>query len=216
MTSSRLYLWIAAAILIAASHAPAEADVTKGAFTFGSASNCASSGKMPSDICGYAQLNAEAEFEEKAPRYPSRSLCEQAFGGGACSLGFRGAEGWAGKKNGIYFSPRQQGFRVTIKSDHDVTVVPLGAPGLSFSPRSALHRDASVNPRAPREQTSARPFGAQGGAPVFGVATPEGGSAGPLPPRPPVDPNFDCASYLEPDDKGDPRTGCVLAPPGRR
>jgi hypothetical protein len=203
----------AAALIMATTLEPSFADMAKGSYTFSSSNNCASSGKMPTDICGFAHANAEAEFEEKAPRYPTRSLCEQVFGAGACSLGFRGADGWAGKKKAIYFSPRQQGFRMTINSDHGITVVPLGAPGLHFSRRSALHQDASINPRALREQ--ATPQGGQTNNAVFGAAIPEG-AGGPLPPRPPIDPNFDCSAYLEPDDKGDPRTGCVLAPPNRR
>ena len=215
MTFSRRNLQISLAIVAVVfplAWTDAGADTARGAFSFSSASNCAASGKLPAELCATAEANAAAEFEEKAPRFPSRALCERIFGG--CALGFRGADGWAGKKNAVYFSPRQNGFRITVKSDHDTTVVPLGQ-GLNFSPRSALRRDASINPRAGRAQTGAG-FSAGAGQPGgFGVPTAEGGG-GPLPPRPPVDPNFDCAAVLEPSDKGDASTGCVLAPANRR
>ena len=192
----------------------ARGEIARGSMTFASERQCASSGKIPSDICAYAEANSAAEFDEKAPRFPSRALCERAYGGGACSIGFRGAAGWAGRKQGVYFSPRRQGFRVTAHSERDVTVTPLAA-GLSFSSRSALRRDTSINPRAARER-SAAPVGLGGPQPPgdFGAPTAEG-AKGVLPPRPPVDPNFDCAAVLEPSDQ-DPSTGCVLAPVRKR
>lgn len=191
---------------------PARAEMTHGAFSYSSAQNCVAAGKIPAEICAFADQNSAAEFEEKAPRFPTRAVCEKSFGG--CQLGFRGADGWAGRKGGVYFSPRRQGFRLIIKSEHDATVVPT-SPGLSFAPRSALRRDASINPRTAREQTGATPPAGAGQAGAFGVPTAEG-PRGTIPPRPPVDPNFDCAAVLEPGDKGDPSTGCVLAPANRR
>lgn len=195
------------ALIMPPAFSPALADVSKGSFTYSSARNCVSSGRLPAEICGFAEKNAAAEFEEKAPRFPQRGVCEQAYGVGGCSLGFRGADGWAGKKNAVYFSPRQQGLRITVKSEREATVVPL-ATGLNFSARSALRKDASINPRMTRERTSAD---LHGGSPAasFGVSAPDG-PIGPLPPPPPVDPNFDCAAFLEPTDKGDPNTGCAV------
>lgn len=198
----------AAAILLLATAHGARAEMTRGVSTFASQSQCASSGKFPSDICAMADANAAAEFDEKAPRFTARADCERVYG--ACSIGFRGADGWAGRRGGLYFTPQRRGFRLTVRSESDATVTPI-APGLSFSQRSALRRDASINPRARREGVSA---GVNGTA-AFGVAVPEG-AKGSLPPAPPIDPNFNCASVLEPGDKGDPNTGCVLAPAGRR
>lgn len=186
--------------------------MTRGATIYFSAQNCVSAGRLPAEICNFADANSAAEFEEKAPRFLSRDACERIHR--ACSLGFRGADGWSGRKNAIFFTPRRQGFRITVKSDRDVTVVPTNS-GFVFSPRSALRRDASINPRAGRESPRAGAPGGTAQTAPFGVPTADG-IKGPLPPRPPADPNFDCASVLEPDDKGDPRTGCVLAPPGRR
>jgi len=166
-----------------------------GNFTYSDARKCVAEGRLPAEICAFAEANAAAEFEEKAPRFATRSACEQAYGPGGCSLGFRGAEGWAGKKNSLFFSPRQKGFRVTVKSEHDATVVPLGSD-LVFSTRSALRRDASINPRARRDEPTS-PSVQHG-------------------PPPPMDPNFDCSAYLDPSDKGDPRTGCAPVSAPRR
>jgi uncharacterized protein YgiB involved in biofilm formation len=196
---------------------PSQAQSMKGAFTYSSAHNCVSSGKLSPEICGNAEANAAAEFEEKAPRFATRGACEQAHASASCSIGFRGADGWAGRKNAVYFTLRQQGFLVTVKSEHDVVTVPL-ATGLTFSPRSALRRDASIKPQASRNQPATIPPRAGGrpaGKGAFGVSTPEGAKS-PLPPPPPVDPNFDCAALLEPSAKGDPNTGCALAPNRRR
>ena len=182
-----------------------------GVSTFSSLSQCVSSGKFPAEICAFADANSAAEFEEKAPRFPSRAACERVFG--SCSLGFRGADGWAGRHGAVYFTPRRQGFRITVRSERDATVVPLG-PRTSFLARAALRRDASINPRTPREYSGPAQSGVAPPA-AFGVATPEG-AKGPLPPAPPVDPNFDCAAVLEPSDKGDPSSGCYLAPTRKR
>ncbi|HEY8067170.1 MAG TPA: DUF1190 domain-containing protein [Methylosinus sp.] len=184
------------------------AETARGSFVFSSARNCATSGRFPAELCAFAEINAVAEFEEKAPRFPQRGLCERAYGAGGCSLGFLGADGWAGKKTAIYFSPRQRGFRITARSERDVTVTPL-AGDLRFATRSALRRDASINPRAARAPMSGAQGGAaSGGGGEFGVSSPDG-PAGPPPPRAPVDPDFDCAAFLEPTDKGDSASGCA-------
>jgi len=190
-------------LLLAAPPSGASAtELARGAFVFSSARNCAASGRFPAEVCAFAETNAAAEFEEKAPRFPQRGHCEQVYRAGGCSLGFLGADGWAGKKTAVYFSRRQRGFRITARSERDVIVTPL-AGDLQFVPRSALRRDASINPRAARATTSAH-----SGSGEFGVSSPDG-PAGPTPTRAPVDPNFDCAAFLEPTDKGDPTSGCA-------
>ncbi len=194
----------------------ASAAMTYGAHDFGSERHCASTGKLPADICAIAAANAAAEFEEKAPRFAARDACERVFRGG-CSVGFRGAGGFAGRPGGVFFSPRQQGYRVTVKSDHDARVTPLGA-GAGFSARSALTRDTAIHPHGSRDYVApthaSAPRGAVSGNAGFGVATPDGPKSGALPPRPPTDPNFDCASVIEPG--ADPATACALAPARRR
>lgn len=160
----------------------------RGAYFFSSESECAASGKVPAQICARSADNAAAEYSEKAPRFPTREACERAFPT-RCSIGFHGAEGYAGRKSGIYFFPRQKGFRILVKSDHSASVMPTGVP-LSFSSRSALQRDTGIKPHGNREvRVNQR-------EPV-------------VPPPPPLDPNFDCASVLE--SGSDPRTGCFPA-----
>lgn len=199
-------------IAILASSNPGRTDMTRGVSTFASQSQCASSGRLSPETCAIADANAAAEFDEKAPRFPSRAACERVYG--ACALGFRGADGWAGRRNGIYFTPQRHGFRVTVTSDHDATVAPIAA-GLNFAPRSAIRRDASIKPRSSREYTSSGYGDAGQSTAAFGVSTADG-AKGPLPPPPSIDPNFDCAAVLEPSDKGDPGSGCYLAPARRR
>lgn len=186
---------------------PARADPARGAFTYANARACASAGRLSAEICDNAEKNAAAEFEEKAPRFPTRQACETARHG-PCAVGFSGAGGWTGHKADVYFTPRQQGFRVTVKSEREATTAPL-ASGLSFSPRTALRRDIAISAQAPRYWS-----GAAAGT-RFGVATPDG-AKGDAPPPPPVDPNFDCAAYLEPSAKGDTSAGCAPAPARKR
>lgn len=188
--------------------APASAEI----LVFGSERHCLSSGRLSPEVCANASANASAEFEEKAPRFPDRQACEHVFHAG-CSLGFRGEAGFGGRRDAIFFTPRQQGFRIIIRSGGDIRVTPVGAVG-NFSSRSALTRDASIRPRGARDYRGATAHADGSGAPTsFGVATPDG-AKGAVPPRPPFDPDFDCASVLEPGS--DPSTGCVAAPLRRR
>lgn len=174
-----------------------------GTHIFGSEAGCRASGKVSDMICSNAALNAEAEFREKAPRFSSRPECERMFRQG-CSVGISGAAGWAGKKSGIYFHPRQTGFAVEVRSNQSITVSPLIAGNIvRFGARSALSRDLHIDYRATQVRYAA-PFG---GALERGG----GGPGGALPPRPPMDPNFDCSSVIEPDGK-DASTACYPAP----
>src|ERR1019366_856762 len=84
----------------------AAGQITHGQFSFGDERSCSASGKLSAEFCANAAANARSEFDEKAPRFPTRDGCEGVFGRGGCSLGFSGAEGWAGKKSGVYFSSR--------------------------------------------------------------------------------------------------------------
>lgn len=122
------------------------------------------------------------------------------------------------QKSGFHFSPREDGFQIVVGGDRDMTVFStIARGGVGFRPRSILKRNAQINPeiaRRARDEWRARPMTAAGpeGA-RFGVDTPPVG--GPVPPPPPVDPNFDCAAALDPGANGDASTGCYPIPARR-
>lgn len=131
---------------------PAYAQATRGAYTYKSLRDCQAAGQITPDQCRHAASNSEAEFDEKSPRFSSRGLCEAQFGRMGCSLSIASASGYAGRKDGIFFQPRQEGFRVTVRSPTDVTVVPLARRGGGYRPRTAL-RAQTERSRQVRIQT---------------------------------------------------------------
>jgi hypothetical protein len=180
---------------------------------YGSTQNCILSGRLDATKCANAAANAQAEYEERAPRFASREACERIFAAAGCSPSLRGGEA---------FSPRQAGFRVVVMSWREQTTTPIVAgPKISFQPRSILRRDVYVHPKVARFSPgswSAPPSSGEGA----GVDDREerGGLVHPshekLPPRPPVDKNFDCAAVLEPSERDHADTACYLAPARRR
>jgi uncharacterized protein YgiB involved in biofilm formation len=189
---------------------PASAESSKlGKHVFGSEYSCQSSGEVSQLVCSNASANANAEFNEKAPRFLSRNECEQNFRHG-CSVGIRGAAGWEGKKSGVYFQPRQTGFAVQVLSDLEITVTPLmSGRDLKFDSRSALIRDIHVEHRHKKGNSWAREGSGAAVEKSKSAARSERGA--PIPPPPPIDPNFDCSSVIEADGK-DPSIGCYPAP----
>ena len=195
----------------------ASAGVTHGHYSYGAERSCVSAGKLTAELCANAAANAQAEFDEKAPRFPTREACQRAFPGG-CSVAFKGSDGWAGKKSGIFFTPRQSGFQVNVSSERDMTVVPYASGvSIAFTRRSILHKDTRIDPRAAAQARESWRIRAAGGGAAYGVDTPPPGMGRGAPaPQPPVDPNFDCKSVLEPGAAGSADTGCYLAPARRR
>jgi hypothetical protein len=221
----RCQIAIVLASLLLTVNAAAAAQITRGQYEFASERACAASGKLTAEQCANAAANAQAEFDEKAPRFSTREVCERVFARAGCSVGFSGSGGWEGKKSDIYFTPRQQGFRVSIGRERDVSVTPFTlGPAMGFSRRSILRRDTRIDPhiaRHAREIWSQRPASpSASGADLngrFGVDMPTlGAKHDDLPPPPPVDPNFDCAAVLEPSSRNSADTGCYPAPPRRR
>ena len=222
--------WLLASALAFAPALEAWAGSPHGQYSFGAERACVAGGALGTEHCANAAANAQAEFEEKAPRFPSREACERIFKIAGCSVGFSGADGWEGKKSGVYFTPRQQGFRVVANSERDITVVPYTTgPTIDFTPRSVLKKDTRIDLKTAhhaRETWSAQPvraappIGAQPrGAAQFGVSTPtaEGAARVALPPPPSNDPNFDCAAVLEPGAASNSNNpGCYPAPARRR
>ena len=193
------------ALLIAASACcalSALADTPRGQFRYSTEQQCSAAKALSTEQCRAASLNAGAEFDEKVPHFPTRDACERAMGSNRCMIG----EFSAG--SGAYFVPQRAGFVVTVKSDRDMSVVPVAGSrsAQGFRPRSILRID------------TARNFGRSGGGrPVYGNASygeaVPVGEAGPLPPPPKFDPGFDCNALLEPKSKGDD-IGCYPVSPG--
>lgn len=179
----------------------------RGSYTYLTAESCASANKMPKDVCSNAFRNAAAEFEEKAPHFATRAACEQAYRSGACAVSFRNA---AGAKGNVSFTPRQNGFRVVVRSDSDITTMPV-SPGLNFGPRPATRLAIGIDRRHAGSAVP-RPMGE---GQTFGLSEPEGGRGGERPPPIPYDPNFDCSKYVEPSAKGDANSGCLPGPARR-
>ncbi|ARN80616.1 hypothetical protein B1812_05505 [Methylocystis bryophila] len=175
------------------------------------AAACVAKGGRSPQLCGNAEKNAAAEFEEKAPRFETRAACERALRQ-PCALGYNGRGAWEGHRHGIYFTPRQDGFRIIESSGRDATVTPV-AGSLAFQPRSATRLEVSISPQASRYWNWANR--AAGPAGDFGVSSPDS-PKGVIPPPPAVDPNFDCAAVLEPSARASAATACVLAPARRR
>ncbi|MGA9602147.1 MAG: DUF1190 domain-containing protein [Methylocystis sp.] len=175
------------------------------------AAACVSRGGRSPQLCGYAEKNAAAEFEEKAPRFATRAACESALRR-PCAIGFSHASAWSERQHGLYFTPRQDGFRLMEISGREPTVIPVSG-SLAFRPRPATRLDVSISPQASRYWNWSSRAAEPGGE--FGVSSPDG-PKGEVPPPPPVDPNFDCAAVLEPSARASAATACALAPVHRR
>ncbi|HTO78266.1 MAG TPA: DUF1190 domain-containing protein [Methylocystis sp.] len=191
--------------------ARAQALRASGGAVFLNAAACVSRGGRNPQLCGYAEKNAAAEFEEKAPRFATRAECESALRR-PCAIGFSHSDAWSKRQHGLYFSPRQDGFRIIEASGRDPTVTPVSG-SLAFQPRPTTRLDVSISPQASRYWNwSNRTAGSAGD---FGVSSPDG-RKGEIPPPPPVDPNFDCAAVLEPSARDSAATACAPAPVRRR
>ncbi len=120
----------------------AAAETPWAGFSYTTESACSLAGRLTADQCANAAANARAEFDEKAPRFPTRESCQKLFPAAGCSLGFSGADGFAGRKSGIYYTPRQLGFRVSTLAK---TATPFTDPPIGFVPRTFMRRDASID-----------------------------------------------------------------------
>ncbi len=182
---------------------PALADTARGTYRYGNEQHCSSAKVLSGDQCRAASLNAGAEFDEKVPHFPTREACERSVGANRCMIGeFAGS-------SGVYFVPQRAGFIVTVKSDRDMTVLPVagGRSAQGFRPRSILRLD------------TARNFARSGGRGVagaagqtFGDAVPNGVGE-PLPPPPKFEKGFDCNALLEPKSSKDDDLGCYPVSP---
>lgn len=176
------------------------ADTPRGTYRYANEQQCSSAKVLNSNLCRAAALNAGAEFDEKVPHFPTRDACERAMGANRCMIGEFAGSG------GVYFVPQRAGFVVTVKSERDMSVVPVAGSrsAQGFRPRSILRID------------TARSFGRGGrsaGGQTFGEAVPTG-VGGPLPPPPKFQPGFDCNALLEPKSSREDDIGCYPVSPG--
>jgi hypothetical protein len=211
-TRGALGLIVAAAFASVAGLPSVAAETQRGTYTYFSVDGCMSAGKIPKEACANAARNASAEFEEKAPHFPTRAACEAAYRPGGCAVSFRQAPG---AKGGVSFTPRQQGFRVMARSENDISTTPL-SPGLNFSNRTAVRSAISIDPRAAgaaAPRPVANPDGGAGA--VYGSSNPDGPKL-PLPAPEPYDPNFDCSKYVEPSKDKNAGSGCLPGPAMKR
>lgn len=73
---------------------------------------CIEAGKLNAAQCDFAYRNARAEFEEKAPRYASRALCERSHK--RCGAQIVSTGGWDSfGRGGATYVPRFIGVRVS-------------------------------------------------------------------------------------------------------
>lgn len=119
---------------------------------YGSEHACRTGRVLSDSDCRNAFLNAEAELDEKSPRFKTRADCEKAFR--RCMIGLPwGAPSRGGK--GVYFTPRMNGVRISFSGRERavVPVVDVEFPNVVFSPRPVS--------RASTERSAARRAQAQ-------------------------------------------------------
>ncbi len=210
----RLRLALAVIALCAAPGA-LRAEPEGGVYVFDGEPSCVANGRFTAAQCAAAAAGARAEFEEKAPHFPSREACESLFQQAGCNIGFSSADDGTGTKAALYFTPRRTGFRIFVASPRDLRVLPQAVgEGARFRARPILGA-ARVAPRLAHPPRASWPPPPAAVPPTaFGVAAPPRGGA--LPPPPRFDPNFDCAAVLEPSARDSADTACYPAPLRRR
>ncbi|WP_441512949.1 DUF1190 domain-containing protein [Bosea sp. TAF32] len=91
---------------------PAELSAQSPGNTYVRRDECIAGGLLSAEQCEFAYRNARAEFEQRAPRYVTRSACERAHK--RCGAQVVSAGGWESfGKGGATYVPRFVGVRVT-------------------------------------------------------------------------------------------------------
>jgi uncharacterized protein YgiB involved in biofilm formation len=111
--SSLMLLARAAALAPALSlAAPAELAAQGSGAVYQRRDECIAGGLLTPEQCEFAYRNARAEFEQKAPRYASRALCERSHK--RCGAQIVSAGGWESfGRGGASYVPRFVGVRLT-------------------------------------------------------------------------------------------------------
>lgn len=105
---------------------------------------CIEAGKLTAAQCDFAYRNARAEFEQKAPRYASRALCERSHK--RCGAQVTSAGGWESfGRGGATYVPRFTGVRVSGEGAASRAYpVVEGTAKIAFSGRQVLSLDDKV------------------------------------------------------------------------
>lgn len=132
---------------------------------------CIAAGLLSAEQCEFAYRNARAEFEQKAPRYASRGLCERNHK--RCGAQLVSTGGWESfGKGGASYVPRFVGVRVTGEgAGRRALPVVEGAARIAFAGRPVSELQDKVAGRK----------GVVGLAASRGHRAPQAGSQAPYP-----------------------------------
>jgi hypothetical protein len=115
--------------------APTFADASR---VYSDADACRSAHALDDAECLTAYANAKAEFDEKAPRFPTRSDCQRHFE--RCMIAEIGPRG-------VTFMPAMRGFRIDSGRQRRVAPVAEGGEAAAlFQPRAVDRVDSFVSP----------------------------------------------------------------------
>lgn len=107
---------------------------------------CIAAGLLSAEQCEFAYRNARAEFEQKAPRYASRGLCERAHK--RCGAQVSTTGGWDALARGggaASYVPRFIGIRVSGEGAASKALPIIeGSARVAFSPRQVAALDDKV------------------------------------------------------------------------
>lgn len=129
--------------------APADLAAQAAGQTYVRRDECIEAGKLSAEQCEHAYRNARAEFEQKAPRYASRSACERIHK--RCGAQVSTTGGWdalARGGGGQSYVPRFVGIRVTGEGAQGKAFPIIEGTGkVAFSARQVAALDDKVAAR---------------------------------------------------------------------
>ncbi|SEM37369.1 Protein of unknown function [Bosea lupini] len=129
--------------------APADLAAQAAGQTYVRRDECIEAGKLSAEQCEHAYRNARAEFEQKAPRYASRSACERVHK--RCGAQVSTTGGWdalARGGGGQSYVPRFVGIRVTGEGAQGKAFPIIEGTGkVAFSARQVAALDDQVAAR---------------------------------------------------------------------
>lgn len=128
--------------------APAELAAQAAGPVYERRDECVEAGLLTREQCDFAYRNARAEFEQKAPRYASRALCERSHK--RCGAQLVSTGGWdALGRGGATYMPRFSGVRITgAGTARKALPVVEGSGRIAFSGRSVSELQDKVAGRA--------------------------------------------------------------------